>query len=100
MAVTNTCGRHILACAQYHGYTALICAGYNGQTVCVRLLLDAGADTEAKDRVRVSAGAGGGVGGGGGDGLVSEAVCHLHVCLPILVFFTFCAPNRRDATKA
>ena len=32
--------------------TALICAAENGHSNCVRLLLDAGADKEAKDVVR------------------------------------------------
>ncbi len=35
------------------GYTALIHAASNGHAACVRLLLDAGADKEAKDNVRV-----------------------------------------------
>ena len=33
--------------------TALILASWNGDAECVRLLLDAGADKNAKDRVRV-----------------------------------------------
>ena len=47
-----TCG----AAAAQDGCTALICSGSNGRADCVRLLLDAGADKEAKDRVRVSEG--------------------------------------------
>jgi hypothetical protein len=35
------------------GRTALMCASESGQTDCVRLLLDAGADMNAKDKVRV-----------------------------------------------
>ena len=35
-------------------YSALIYASWNGRTECVRLLLDAGADKEAKDEVRAS----------------------------------------------
>ena len=35
-----------------NGFTALICASDRGQTDCVRLLLDAGADKEAKSNVR------------------------------------------------
>jgi hypothetical protein len=38
-----------------NGWTALICAATNGHADCVRLLLDAGADKEAKDSVRASA---------------------------------------------
>ena len=38
------------------GRTALICAALKGHTDCVRLLLDAGADTNATDRVRARAG--------------------------------------------
>jgi hypothetical protein len=37
--------------AQY-GYTVLIRAAENGHADCLRMLLDAGADTEAKDEVR------------------------------------------------
>ncbi len=35
------------------GSTALICAALNGRADCVRLLIDAGADKDAKDHVRV-----------------------------------------------
>ncbi len=35
------------------GRTALMCASESGQTDCARLLLDAGADINAKDKVRV-----------------------------------------------
>ena len=34
------------------GRTALLAAAEAGHTDCVRLLLEAGADTEAKDKVR------------------------------------------------
>ena len=34
--------------------TALICAAENGQVACVRLLVEAGADKNAKDIVRAS----------------------------------------------
>ena len=37
------------------GSTALICAAIKGRADCVRLLLDAGADKNAKDLVRASA---------------------------------------------
>ena len=36
------------------GNQALIIAGYHGRADCVRLLLDAGADTEVKENVRAS----------------------------------------------
>jgi hypothetical protein len=36
------------------GWTALICVSENGHSDCVRLLLDAGADMNAKTDVRVS----------------------------------------------
>ena len=36
-----------------YGSTALICATQSGHAECVRLLIDAGADKEAKDVVRV-----------------------------------------------
>ena len=44
-------GGDTLAHAQ-NGYTALILAAVNGRAGCARLLLDAGADKEAKDEVR------------------------------------------------
>jgi hypothetical protein len=34
------------------GYTALNRAGYNGETDCVRVLLNAGADLDIQDQVR------------------------------------------------
>jgi hypothetical protein len=34
------------------GYSALIFSAANGHTDCVRLLIDAGADTEARNNVR------------------------------------------------
>jgi ankyrin repeat protein len=43
--------RHLGIRAQY-GYTALIRAAWAGRANCVRLLLDAGADKEAKNEVR------------------------------------------------
>ncbi len=46
-----------LARAQ-NGSTALIRAAMKGHADCARLLLDAGADTEANDEVRASAGVG------------------------------------------
>jgi ankyrin repeat protein len=35
------------------GYTALICAAENGHADCVRLLIDAGADMDARNNVRI-----------------------------------------------
>ena len=35
------------------GFTALIKAAMNGRAECMRLLIDAGANKEARDRVRV-----------------------------------------------
>ena len=52
-----------MAAAAQDGWTALIRAGYNGHADCVRLLLDAGADKNAKANVRASAGWGWRVGG-------------------------------------
>ena len=46
---------HLGRRAQY-GRTALICAGYNGHADCARLLLDAGADKNAANKVRARAG--------------------------------------------
>ena len=40
-------------CDSQIGWTALFYAALNGRTDCVRLLIDAGADTEAKCNVRV-----------------------------------------------
>ncbi len=40
------------AAAAQGGNTALIWAGYKGHADCARLLLDAGADKNAKDKVR------------------------------------------------
>ncbi len=49
---------HMFGRAQW-GWTALIVAAEKGRADCARLLLDAGADKEAKDKVRASAGVGG-----------------------------------------
>ena len=38
------------------GFTALMWAAVNGRADCARLLLDAGADNNAADKVRASAG--------------------------------------------
>ncbi len=49
-------GRHII-CTHTHsqdGCTALLRAAESGHADCVRLLLDAGADKNAKNRVRVN----------------------------------------------
>ena len=54
--VTHMAGRRRRA---QDGSTALMCAGYSGQADCARLLLDAGADKNAKANVRASAGGGG-----------------------------------------
>ena len=65
------------------GQTALIRAAGNGHAECVRLLLDAGADTNAKDEVRAHAGTGVLGFGGGVDadgGMWSSETCHLHLC--------------------
>ena len=43
--------RRRLAPAQDGGWTALLYAANNGRTVCVRLLLDAGADKNAAGQV-------------------------------------------------
>ncbi len=40
-----------LQCGAQDGYTALICAAENGHADCSRLLLDAGADQNAKSEV-------------------------------------------------
>ena len=45
---------HWHICAQT-GWTALICAAAYGHFECARLLLNAGADTEAKTNVRTRA---------------------------------------------
>ena len=58
--------------AQY-GMTALIGAGWLGRADCARLLLDAGADKNAKDEVRAIAGVG--VCGGVATGLVAMSWC-------------------------
>jgi hypothetical protein len=42
--------------AQYGRWTALMMAARDGHANCVRLLVDAGADKDAKDKVRVSNG--------------------------------------------
>ena len=47
---------HIGRRAQMSGGTALIYAAHEGHADCARLLLDAGADKEAKDPVRARAG--------------------------------------------
>ncbi len=62
-----------------NGMTVLMHASYSGHADCVRLLLDSGADANAKDRVHSSAG--GGVRGGGGDGLVCAKHC---ICISVL----------------
>ena len=68
------------------GNTALMRAADCGRADCVRLLLDAGADTDAQHMVRASAdvrlcGACG-VDVDAGDGLMSGDACHLHVSFP------------------
>ena len=35
-----------------NGYTPLLAAAYNGKDKCVQVLIEAGADLEAKDGVR------------------------------------------------
>jgi ankyrin repeat protein len=39
--------------ATQYGWTALMLAAYNGHAGCTRLLLDGGADKEAKTKVRL-----------------------------------------------
>jgi ankyrin repeat protein len=48
----NVRRRHIWNTRTQDGETALIMAAGEGHADCARLLLDAGADTRAKDRVR------------------------------------------------
>ena len=57
-AAAATCAAHLGALAQ-GGHTALMEAARHGHADCARLLLDAGADKEAKDCVRASPGADG-----------------------------------------
>ncbi len=57
-ATVTYCGRHIERRRAQQGRTALISAGFSGRVDCARLLLDAGADSNAKDNVRASAGGG------------------------------------------
>ncbi len=40
-------------CDSPRGWTALMCAAIGGRTDCMRLLIDAGADKDAKSVVRV-----------------------------------------------
>ena len=54
------------------GGTALICTSQNGHVDCARLLLDAGADKEATDKVRAR-------GGVLRMGLVTRGECNFHV---------------------
>jgi hypothetical protein len=44
----------VVAAAAQHGWTALMWAAEDGHADCARLLLDAGADKDAKDVVRAS----------------------------------------------
>ncbi len=58
MAAEEAAGAHLAAHwsgGAQNGYTALICAAMNGHVDCARLLLDAGADKNAKNNVRASA---------------------------------------------
>ncbi len=55
----HACGRHIGRRAQY-GRTVLMYAAGEGREDCARLLLDAGADKNATNKVRASVGVGGG----------------------------------------
>ena len=60
------------------GYTALMWAALNGKAACVELLLAAGADKEAKDRVRrarLAARAGRGRVDGRGVALLAPRLC-------------------------
>ncbi len=79
------------AAAAQNGWTALILTGWNGLADCARLLLDAGADKNAKGEVRASAGFDvRDIVGGGGDGLVLMVeACHLHFWLQVLIFDIF-----------
>jgi hypothetical protein len=52
MFVMRCMGRWRQAQFAQDGYTALMCAAWKGRTECVRLLLDAGADTKLKEKVR------------------------------------------------
>lgn len=45
-------GTFIIYAEIQHGHTALMWAAQQGHTVCVRLLLEAGADKEARNVVR------------------------------------------------
>ncbi len=49
---------HIARAHSQSGQTALICAATRGHADCVWLLLDAGADKDARGEVRASAGVG------------------------------------------
>ena len=42
----------LLRLQDYHTFTALICAAENGNTECVSLLIQGGADTDVRDCVR------------------------------------------------
>ena len=59
----HTFWRHIGRRRAQNGRTALMCSAEKGHADCMRLLLDAGADKEAKTDVLASAGWVGGVGG-------------------------------------
>ncbi len=67
--------------AQMFGWTALIHAVWKGRADCARLLLDAGADKNAMDKVRVSVGSGVlRVGRKDGDEMKFGEACHLQFC--------------------
>ena len=66
-------------CAPQHGQTPLFVAAWEGKEAVAQVLLDAGANTEAKDKVRAKRG---GEGGGGGQGEIRGCVsCFLGVLL-------------------
>ncbi len=73
-----------------NGWTALIYTAAQGHAECARLLLDAGADTEAKDRTvcvmrLVACWA---LWSWDGGGFVRREACHLHLCVQFS-FLTF-----------
>ena len=76
------------AAAQY-GWTALIYAAVKGRADCARLLLDAGADTNAMSKVRARGGAMGGLRGGMMMMLIIKVGCGVGKCAICLSVFIF-----------
>ena len=88
--------------AQY-GKTALMYAAENGWSDCVQLLLDAGADKNAKNQVRARAGVACGPGGAGAVLTMRRVLHQGAICFIfewyVICFCVVCEPDRFAALE-